>query len=282
MKQLKSTVLGVVILFVTFSSLPQSSGQSNGPEASLELRISTAKGEYILGEPVRLERLLIKIGDYTRVGFEPDDHGALGVFISKDGGEFLHYRFGGWDDLSNRPTSDGPGRYKLFHTILLNKKPETAHLSDYGRREAEKGMMLTDYAFPEPGEYRIRAKRIYTVRRGTATYGTSAFARSNEISIRVKEPEGDDLKVWEIMKSDPDIGHFLMVGDAPDRRPSIESTVLARVDRIVSEYPDSYLAGLLKVKVQEHRERRERQQRDAERDRLKRGQEKSGSAARKN
>lgn len=283
MKYLKSTVFSVVILFVTFSSLPRSSGQSNGSEASAELRISTTKSEYMLGEPVRLERTLVKIGDYTRLRFPPGDDfaGLLRVFIAREGGEFLEYRFGAWD-LSNRESSDGPGTSKTFKTIFLNKKPVTWHLSDYGRRIAEKGMMLTDYAFPAPGEYRIKAIRGYSVRRGTDRYATSATARSNEISIRVKEPEGDDLNVWEIMKSDPDIGYFMMVGDAPDRVPSIESTVLTEVNRIVSEYPDSYLAGLLKVKLQDHRVRQERRQRDAERDRLKREQEKSGSAARKN
>ena len=280
MRYSKSTVFGVLILFVTLSSLPQSRGQSNDSEGSAELRISTTKSEYLLGEPVRLERLLVKIGDPARVGFPGDDRqGSLRVFIAKGDGEFRQYEWGGWD-FPYQEYTDGPGRLKTFHTIFFNKKPVTYHLSDYGRREAERGRILTDYAFPEPGDYRIRATRGFSVRRGGDRYASSARAESNEISIRVKEPEGDDLRVWEIMKADPRIGFFMTAGEAP--RLNIQDAVLAEVDRITSEYPDGYLAGLLKVKAQEHRARRERIRQENEQQRLKKEKEKAISSSRKN
>ena len=85
-----------LILFVTFSSMPQSK-VSNDSEASVELRISTAKSEYLLGEPVRLERLLIEIGGNGRISFPEDDRGgSLRVFIAKGDGEFLQYEWPGW------------------------------------------------------------------------------------------------------------------------------------------------------------------------------------------
>jgi len=253
MKYLKSTVFGVLILFATLSSMAQSK-ESNDSEASAELRISTAKSAYLLGESVTLERRLAKIGDQTRVGFSGSDRdGALFVFVAKGGGEFKRYTFD--ELLPYREYSEGPGLNKAFHTILFNRKPETDGLSVYGRRERENGMILTDYAFPEPGEYRIKATRLYSVRRGSDRYATSAIAESNEISITVKEPEGDDLRVWEIMNSDPKIGYFMMEGEAPYR---VLDTVLAKVDKIVADYPDSYLAGLLSAKAREHRARRER------------------------
>jgi hypothetical protein len=289
MKYLKSTVFGGLILFVTLSSLPQSRGQSNDSEASAELRISTTKSEYLLGEPVRLERLLVKIGDPDRVGFPDGDlRGSLRVFIAKGDDEFRQYEWGGY--FPDREYTDGPGRLKVFRTIFFNKKPVTYHLSDYGRRIAEKGMILTDYAFPEPGDYRIKATRGYAVRRGTDRYASSAVAASNEITIRIKEPEGDDLRVWQIMKADTRIGFFMTDGEAPTGYPwtsgdihdrSLQTErVLQEVDRITSDYPDSYLAGLLKVKAQEHRARRERLRQENEQERLKK--EKAISASRKN
>jgi hypothetical protein len=202
------------------------------------MRISPAKQEYILGEPVKFDRR-ITVPEGVRTSFESDTQGAFEVFVSTGNGEFLRYRFGGWI------TSHG------FDMILFNAKPKTYHLSDYGRREAEKGMILTDYAFPEPGEYRIKASYGF-VREGRSTMDT---VWSNVITIRVKEPEGDDLIVWELMKEDPRIGYFMMKGEAPR---NTQDAVLAKVDRITSEYPNGYLAGLLKIKAQEHRARRER------------------------
>jgi hypothetical protein len=275
MKYLKSTVFGVLILFATLSSMPQSK-ESNDSEGSAELRISTAKSEYLLGEPVRLERRLMKIGDHDRVRFQESDRsGTLRVFIAKGGGEFKRCTFD--ELLPYEEYSEGPGLNKAFHTVLFNSKPKTELLSEYGRREAEEGMILTDYAFPEPGDYRIKAIRRFSVRQGTDRYASSVDAESNEISIRVKQPEGDDLRVWEIMNSDPRIGYFMMEGEAPYR---VLDTVLAKVDRITSEYPDSYLAGLLKVKAQEHRARRERIRQENEQERLKR--EKAISSPKKN
>lgn len=274
MRYLRHSTLGILILFVTVSLLPQSRRPSN-PFA--ELQISATKTEYSLGEPVKIERRLIKMGD-APVGFDGDDRqGRFRVFIAKAAGEFRYYRFKGWGQPSMH-YSEGSGRYKTFDTILFNSKPETDQLSEYGRREAEEGMILTDYAFPEPGEYRIKATLGFSVRRGTDRYATSETVESNEIAVRVKEPEGDDSRVWEIMKSDPRIGFFMMEGEAP--RLNIQDAVLAKVDGITSDYPNSYLAGLLRVKAQEHRARRERNRLEAERERLKR--EKPISASGKN
>jgi hypothetical protein len=254
MMYLKHTLLGILILFVTVSSIPQSRRPSN---RFAELQVSTTKTEYLLGEPVTLERRFIKIGD-DPVDFLGDDRqGPLRVFISKGTSAFLRYEFPGWD-LPNRTHLEGPGRYKVAHSIFFNKQPVTYHLSEYGRREAEEGRILTDYAFPEPGEYRLKATLGFSVRREGGAVATSETVESNEITIRVKQPTGDDLRVWEIMRADPKIGFFVTDGEVPYRVPSIRDQVLAEVDKIVADYPDSYLAGLLKVKAQEHRARRER------------------------
>lgn len=274
MTHFKSTSFVVLILFATLSSMPQSK-VSNDSEASAELRISTPKSEYLLGEPVMLERLLVKIGDPDRVRFPEDERqGALLVFVAKGDGEFLKYKEAGWDH-AYQERQVGPGSLRAFHTIFFNKKPKTEGLSDYGRRELEKGMILTDYVFPEPGEYRIKATRLYSVRRGGDRYATSARAESNVISIRVKEPEGDDLRMWENMKTDLRIGFFMTYGEAPEGSPWTSGDiheralqaerVLQEVDRITSEYPNSYLAGLLKVKAQENRARQERYRLEEER-----------------
>ncbi|MEP7214120.1 MAG: hypothetical protein ABI791_13655 [Acidobacteriota bacterium] len=270
--------MGILILFVTVSLLPQSRPPSN---QFADLQISATKTEYSLGEPVKIERRFIKMGD-APVGFDGDDRqGRFRVFIAKAEDEFRYYRFKGWGQPGVR-YSEGSGRYKTFDTIFFNSKPETDQLSEYGRRQMEKGMILTDYAFPEPGEYRIKATLGFSVRRGSDRFATTETVESNEISIRVIEPEGDDLRVWKDMNSDPRIGYFMMEGEAPIRYPSILDTVLAKVDKIVSEYPDSYLAGLMKEKAQEHRARRERYKREAERERLKREKEKAISASQKN
>jgi hypothetical protein len=254
----------ILILLVTVSSFPQLQGQSR---RVVEMRISPAKQEYLLGEPVKFDRS-ITIPDDVRTRFEGDTQGAFRVFIAKGKDEFRRYQFKGWIG------SHG------FDTIFFNSKPETDHLSEYGRREAEAGMILTDYAFPEPGEYRIKAS--YKFSRESDGKVTSDSVWSNVITITLKEPKGDDLRMWELMKEDSRIGFFLMQGEAPIRYPSILEAVLAKVDRTTSDYPNSYLAGLLKIKAQERRARREHYKEKTEQERLKREKDKAISVSRNN
>ena len=94
------------------------------------------------------------------------------------------------------------------------------------------------------------------------------------------------------MTAHPRIGFFLNYGYAPTgsswtspdihERALQKEKVLQEVERITSEYPDSYLAGLLKVKAQEYRARDERIRQESERDRLHRESEKAASSSRKN
>ena len=259
----------ILIILVTVSSFAQSQGQSRSP---VEIRISTINSEYFLGQPVELGRIDVKMGG-APVGFIGDD---LRFFIARNGDEFKRYTFAAWG-LPENFIWLGP--YKVGRSIFLNKKPVIDHLSEYARGEAEDGMILTDYAFPEPGEYRIKATLVFTAKPGTDRFPDQETIDSNEVSITVKELEGDNLRVWEIMKADPRIGFFMVEGEAPYEVPSVREIVLAKVDRIVSEYPNSFLARLLRVKAQEHR-RRERIRQEAEQERLKR--EKAASASRIN
>lgn len=254
MKYLQYSAFGILILFVTVSSLTQSPLPTN---SFAELEISATKSEYLLGEPVIVESRLRRIGDRSvnhRYAWGDRD---LVFWIAKGGDEFLGYRFGKITAEASLSFSEGMGRYRTTDAIFFNSKPVTYNLSENDRRKVERGMILTDYAFPEPGEYRIKSTLLF----GRGGGEISERIWSNEISISVKEPEGDDLRVWEIMKADPRIGYFMMEGVVPYRVPSIEDTFLAEIDRITSQYPNSYLAGLLKAKAQENRARRERYRR---------------------
>ena len=260
MKYLKHSVFCVLTLFIAIYLSPISQSQSDSGKVA-DLRISTANAEFLLGEPVRLDLRFTRKGD-VRTVIEDDSiaTGSLRVFIARDRGEFLRYKFKGWVAGRTHRT-DGTDRYS-FDTIFFNSKPETAHLSDVGRSKAEEGMILTDYAFPEPGVYRIKATLGFSrVLNGKAFWETIT---SNEISIELKQPEGDDLKVWEIIKSDPRIGYFLTSGDVPYRFPSIQEALMLEVDKITSDYPDSYLSRLLKQKAADRRARLERLQRSSD------------------
>ena len=246
MKYLQRSVPSVLALLIAISPLSPVSQSENDSWKFADIRISTANQAYILGEPVRLDLRFTKKGDASTI-IEDDSiaTGSLRVFIARERGKFLRYSFKGW--VAGRTHRyEGRDRYS-FDTILFNSKPETAHLSDVGKTKAEEGMILTDYAFPEPGIYRIKATLGFTkVTNGKASWET---VESNEISLELKQPEGDDLKVWEIIKADPRIGYFLTSGEAPVRFPSIQDAVMQEVEKITSDYPNSYLSRLLMEKA---------------------------------
>lgn len=274
----QATLFGIFIVLMFVPSLAQSKGRLDAGETFAGVEISTRKQEFMLGEPVKIEIRFVTrrspdaaVRDYTSTG-------RFAVFIANLSGEFLRYRFDGWK-TSGKYNGQGPSLYSS-DTILFNSKPVTYHLSDYGRREAEKGLILTDYAFPRPGNYRIKASLGFT--RLSERNTSRKTLESNEVEIKVKTPEGDDRRVWEIMKVDTRIGYFMMEGEAPYRFPSIQDEVLAEVDRIVGEYPTSYLAGLLKEKAAENRARQARREQENERRRLHREFDKAISTPKKN
>lgn len=248
MRNLNVLAFCILILFVVISSLPQAREAASGDGKTGSLQITTSKAEYMLGEPVRLDwKFTVQPGLDGKIDFESTAFagGAFKVFIARDREEFLQYKFSGW--VSDHKVFAGEKRFASAETIFFNQKPETGHLSDYGRREAEKGMILTDYAFPEPGTYRIKA--VWSFNHLTNKEIIPERVESNEISFRIVKPEGDDLKVWEVLKADPRIGYFMTAGSAPYRVPSIQDSLLVEIDKVVADYPNSYLSGMLREKV---------------------------------
>jgi hypothetical protein len=265
---MRSSVLLRVSLFVVIHSF--GSVCVNGQAGSIrsnehaEIAISTPKAEYMLGEPVRIDLKFTKKGDFT-TKFEDNNSisgGGLKVFIARDEGKFLRYKFDGWVAdrkylLEGKYTGyywRGSDRHS-FDTVFFNSRPVTGHLSDYGRRLAEEGMILTDHAFPAAGEYRVKATLFYSrIIKGKAFAET---IESAEIQIRLKRPVGDDLKVWEIIESDPRIGFFMTAGWVSVRPPATRESFLAEIDKIVADHANSHLAGILKEKADLWRARSE-------------------------
>lgn len=226
------------------------------------VEISTPKKEFMLGEPIRVDyRFTPKEGvDYN---LEPPSiaRGSFVVFIATPRGEFKQYRFNG---LAFGEKQFANGRSLLFSDdVLLNQRPETAHLSDYGRKQLEKGMLLTDYAFQEPGTYRLKGLLVFNVflkgADGAVTV-RAPLAESEEIVVEIKKPGGEDLKVWEIIQSDRRLGFFMTANYIP-RLPITDEQFLNEIEKIVIDHPDSYLAGIIKTKIELYRTRIETRER---------------------
>lgn len=135
-----------------------------------------------------------------------------------------------------------PGEtWQKQESIFWNYVPNTSNLSEHAARSYTDGRLLTNFAFPEPGVYYIKA------RQGVAD-GKPGFIESAPVKIKIANISGDDLKVWNRMKSNPEIGHFLQSGEMHRgyKPPEAVSKFLSEVESIIAGYPRSKYAAALR------------------------------------
>ncbi len=266
MKQQKSRLLFAA--FFVFANLIflQSSTISQNPVDSAELTVSTQKQEFLLGEPIELDVFFKRKGkfDLRIIDLSVADAG-MKLYIAGDDNEFKRYKFLWPHYSSGRRKAMPDGSIHSSHIIFFDSKQDTTNLSDRAIKHITEGRILTDYAFPKPGTYRLKASVAFDVMDNSSVIRDDSpkivfptgMVESKEITIKINQPEGDDLKVWKIIESDLRIGHFMTAGSAPNRNPSIGESLMSEIDKIVADYPDSYLAGILSDKVAERRSRNE-------------------------
>ncbi|MGH9819341.1 MAG: hypothetical protein ACRD43_04155 [Pyrinomonadaceae bacterium] len=206
----------------------------------LELKLDATKQTYTLGEPVELSFVLSNTGqDSLSLGCFGIGTGDVQLFISRDEKNFLRYR-AGWgnvDAVCNNSIKPG-GQLEIPNVkILWNYNPDLRHLNADSAAEVRKGMLTSDYAFPTPGTYYLKA---------TAFDGLSKL-ESAPIKITVTDPVGDDLVIWNEMKADPDIGYFIQMGDikTPSFQVEERDKFELKLRHIVNEHPNSLYGEML-------------------------------------
>lgn len=171
-------VLAVFLIFLLGSpGWTHPAGAKSVGDRGLELTLSTAKSEYLVGEPVLL-----------RLEFKNTGGEAEKLLLSFNAFEdFCSFHFRDWRGQTFRRTTgvSGPllGASREQHGFaLLPGESRHGYRPVFRGRLPEGGLV-----FPEPGNYEVWCE----------FWGWDSTLTSNVVRITVVEPEGDDQRAFE-------------------------------------------------------------------------------------
>jgi hypothetical protein len=180
------------------------------PAASLagsdvSVRLSTSRASYLVGEPVPLKVSFENHGHQTirrRVIFS-DDLISECVFVATDSRRFRQFVGPGVGCGPRETLELGAGAAWLFQMRVLYSSPALFG-GELSPDEAERFIPL-GLAFPMPGNYALRIE---------FPWGEETLV-SNPVAIRVKAPEGQNFRVWQVVRH-PEVLYLLQTGKLPE------------------------------------------------------------------
>jgi len=243
-------LISLLFIFIMFSF-----GMIKNNEASenINLALRSSQTSYRLGELVVLEAIFKNNSAEDLYLLQDGSQIPFIRIASKSDGEFKTYVF----SEQNTPKKDGKiPPVKLVHneslikklTVFWNKNylPEVRNLSENAAQSYTKGKILTDYAFPKSGDYYVKVVVELTDKNGLKSVRQ---VESEPVLISITEPEGDDLKVWNLMKINSDLGYFVQTGDLIRGKYYLteeRAKFLSEVEQIIEQYPYSPYAESLR------------------------------------
>lgn len=129
----------------------------------------------------------------------------------------------------------------------LSESPGTyhgSHLSELYAREINGKRLGTEYAFARPSAYRLKA--VLQTEGGTVESGV--------LEIDIREPQGVDRSIWEVLREDPELGYFIQSGGpkGPPETPRSQQ-LEATLERLVGSFPEGRQAEGIRAGLAEYR-----------------------------
>jgi len=211
-------------------------------EYSIEIAVKPSKKVYMLGEVVSLDILLQNNGieDVKIFGGLSKDDGLFSISISKDNRNFKKYSHIKWGraDVKRIPVNLGSGKNtNTLATVFWNNKPSVSNsLAPDVIKQKEVGRILTSYAFPDAGEYYIKASYFLHL---TAK---PILIESEPIKITIGNPQGENLEVWNRIKDDGNFAYFIQEGEflIPGYKTEERDKFKQKIEEIINIYPNSF------------------------------------------
>lgn len=214
------------------------------------LTIQSDKDNIYVGEAVSLKFEFRNQGPTAvRIPVDGVLGGNIEIYVGKKGEPFRKYFRSDWGRLDEEANflNLEPGQKKVTDSsqakLLWNGKPDYSHLNETAARLADKqdNRILTDYAFPAAGVYLVKATSCLFDELNRC----SIPVESEPIQIKVNEPVGDDLQVWNQIKGNRQIA-LLMQGSGFDTRDETKKQeLISEVDQILVEHPNSIYSNYL-------------------------------------
>lgn len=222
---------------------PRRSRQLEGQKEKVRVKLKGVGLEYLLGETVQLQVTVTnRSNDVIEAWqlFVKESDPEIRIYISKDGGKYTEYRVG----------IGGVGKRRR-RTRVLKPSESWKYTLRMLYTYKDKGRL----AFTNPGRYRIKV-RYPLIQPAAPPDGRfkKEELESNAIRIRIKQPEGIDLKVWKQIQS-PHFLYFLQSGYTKRHH---EDDPLRAVE-ILKSFPKSRYADDLRWALKTYYDRDRRQ-----------------------
>lgn len=179
--------------------------------------------------------------------------GYLRIHIASNGKEYRQYMHRGprerWSSKAIEPGQSLNSKI----VILDNEKPQVSHLNVDAAKQVSDGKIITDFAFPEPGIYSIKAVLIIPGE-GSKT------VESLPIRIEMKEPDGFDLNIWTAVKNNPEIAYFMRENLIATWKEEERSALLDKIERVLADNPSGILADQIRQSLEKYRVSEKRRQ----------------------
>jgi hypothetical protein len=238
----KFILLGSMLLSVLFfvSLLAKTTVNSSN---DLVISINQLKSNYSLGEIVALNLEIKNQSNKDIYLFGATvDSGYVKILVSDDGKNYKEYSGANWGNKKSKGKTIKAAESIISDAkILSNSVPDTSNLSDVAVRGFADKQLMTVYAFSKAGDYFVKAVLIIPNK------GGNTRIESEPLKVRIAEPEGDDLEVWNKIKDRADFAYFIQEGEFVDFRNLDEKLKFQQeIDEIVYQYPNSLLGNQVK------------------------------------
>ena len=245
-------IFSVIAAFVGFLGIPGFALMQNGLPPKLKLTVSAEKKSYKPGEPVHLIFELKNEGDKS-VSFDDvfsTATGFLHVDASITGRDFGHCDAPGWGSV------DASGGSPII--IKPNESLQTTVVTLCFGNEQN----LPVVRFPDPGSFYIKGSYTFMeLKEGNKPASQPyLYLESEPIEIKLEELDGEDLAVWNKIKTNIEITRFILTGYPTISAYKVQEyeKFKPEAEQLVTAYPNSFYGQLLrqtldKLKVSEER-----------------------------
>lgn len=243
-KIISSGIIVIVCLLAAKGMLPVSAVDATH-EAGLRLTIVPSQRSFTLGEPVQLKIELENDGSKViNPGCFAVETGNPRIFVGQSRDDLKKYSHSQWgisDTKCGNLALKPQDKIEIRTSLLWNFIPSVANVDRISREQ-----LTSSYAFPKSGVYLVKAK--YSVNLAENVVEVS----SEPVEVVIEQPVGEDLEVWNKIKDNGDIAYLIQEGSLPGSysyQASKRVQFEREVEQLVSQYPDSAIAGRLKERL---------------------------------
>lgn len=229
MKSRNSWILGF-ILFAFFATVGLGVVVGRKPGTDLQLKVESSKDTFMLGEPIMLDVELLNTSgkDLVLVNTFDPTYGSLKIY-SRSGQKSVEYMNPKWGILELNGITKIKANEGLSNNVSVLARLEPENVAKFFYTKAGTYSVKVSYEIRYPGQEKAQV------------------LESDPIELRIVEPVGDDLTVWNRMKNNGAIGYFIQHGDTHilSYKTEERKKLKEEVEQIIEQYPDSFYAASL-------------------------------------